>query len=67
MEVEYPDELGRPLLRSGISDEVWRLKDTDPESFKARVKAYFALCYPGWRVVRAQYPDIFLQDDRSET
>jgi hypothetical protein len=66
MEVKYPDEYGRPLLQSRIADHVWRIKDKDPEEFKARVKAYFALAYPGWRVVRAQYPAIFLQEERRQ-
>jgi hypothetical protein len=63
-DVEFPDEFGVPLLRSGIADHVWRIKETDPDTFKARVRRYFALAYPGWRVVRAQYPIIFLQDER---
>ncbi|MBB6689938.1 hypothetical protein H7B90_00840 [Cohnella xylanilytica] len=63
-DVEFPDEFGQPLLRSGIADHVWRLKETDPKAFRARVKDYFALCYPGWRVVNAKYPDIYLQDER---
>ncbi|CAM3709294.1 hypothetical protein COLU111180_04300 [Cohnella lubricantis] len=65
-DIEFPDEFGQPLLRSGIADHVWRLKETDPEAFRAKVIAYFALCYPGWRVVRAQYPTIYLQDERGQ-
>jgi len=63
-EVEYPDEFGRPLLRSGVSERIWKLRHTDPEAFKREVREYFARAYPGWTVVRAKYPDIFLRDDR---
>ncbi|WP_271751543.1 hypothetical protein [Cohnella sp. JJ-181] len=63
-DVEYPDEFGRPLLRSGVSDKIWALLKTDKAAFQQEIVRYFALCYPGWTVKRAKYPDIFLQDDR---
>jgi hypothetical protein len=66
-DVEHPDEFGRPLLRSGVSDRIWALLKTDRPAFRAEVKRYFALCYPGWTVVRAQYPIIYLRDDRERS
>lgn len=66
-DVLYPDEFGRPLLRSGVSDRIWALMQTDKPAFQRAVKAYFALAYPGWTVVRAKYPDIFLRDDRERS
>jgi len=66
-EVEFPDEFGRPLLRSGVSDRIWALMKTDKAAFMREVKRYFALTYPGWTVVRAKYPDIFLRDDRERS
>ncbi|GIO13567.1 hypothetical protein J19TS2_31220 [Cohnella xylanilytica] len=63
-DVEHPDEFGRPLLRSGVSDRIWTLLKTDKPAFQQEVRRYFELCYPGWTVVRAKYPDIFLRDDR---
>lgn len=55
---------GQPLLRSMIGDRIWRLMDSDPEGFKREVRDYFARGYPGWSVVRAKYPHIYLRDDR---
>lgn len=63
-EIEHPDEFGRPLVRSGVSDRIWRLKESDTKAFMSEVKRYFALIYPGYTVVRAKYPIIFLRDDR---
>lgn len=55
-----------PLMKSGISEEVWQLMKTDQEQFKQRVKAYFELGYPGWTVTSANYATrtIYLRDDR---
>ncbi|WP_145047895.1 hypothetical protein [Paenibacillus xylanexedens] len=55
---------GQPLLRSMIGDRIWRLMDSDPALFKQEVREYFARGYPGWMVVRAKYPHIYLRDDR---
>lgn len=57
-------EGGPPLMRSGVSKRIWDLLDQDPVAFKAEVVAYFAVAYPGFTVVRAKYPDIYLRDDR---
>lgn len=54
----------KPLTKSGISDRIWRLKDSDPERFKKEVREYFERGYPGFTVVRAKYPNIYLRDDR---
>lgn len=66
-EVQYPDEFGRPLLQSGVGERIWRLKDTDPDAFRREVREYFARGLPGWTVVRAKHPIIFLRDDRRRT
>lgn len=55
---------GQPLLRSMIGDRIWRLMESDPALFKQEVREYFARGYPGWSVVRAKYPHIYLRDDR---
>lgn len=54
------------LMRSSVNERIWELRKTDPEKFKEEVRAYFARAYPGWVVVRAKYPDIFLRDERSK-
>lgn len=38
----------------------------DPEAFQRETRAYFARAYPGWTVVRVQYPIVFLRDDRKQ-
>lgn len=60
-------EGGPPLTRSGVSKRIWDLIDTDPAEFKKEVIAYFASSYPGFTVVRAKYPEIYLRDDRRQT
>ncbi|RJG26673.1 hypothetical protein DQX05_01175 [Paenibacillus thiaminolyticus] len=54
----------QPLMKSMIGNRLWSLKDSDPEAFKREVRAYFERGYPGWTVVRAKYPLIYLRDDR---
>lgn len=54
----------QPYMVSMIGDRIWQLKDTDPEAFKREVRTYFERGYPGWTVVRAKYPFIYLRDDR---
>ncbi|OAB34152.1 hypothetical protein PGLA_24975 [Paenibacillus glacialis] len=54
----------KPLMKSMMGDRIWRLMQTDPEEFKRETRAYFALGYPGWSVVRVKYPIVFLRDDR---
>ncbi len=53
-------------MRSGVSKQIWDLLDKDPVAFKKEVIAYFAVAYPGFTVVRAKYPDIYLRDDRRQ-
>lgn len=52
------------IMKSSISKKIWSLKDKAPEEFKRQVREYFARGYPGWTVIRAQYPFIYLRDDR---
>lgn len=54
----------QPLLRSMIGDRIWRLMESDPAEFKREVREYFERGYPGFTVVRAKYPIIYLRDDR---
>ncbi|GGF82979.1 hypothetical protein GCM10010912_30110 [Paenibacillus albidus] len=56
--------LGERIWVSMISDRIWALKEQDPEAFKQAVKEHFALGQPGFTVIRAKYPHIFIQDDR---
>lgn len=60
-------EGGLPLMKSGVSKRIWALLDKDPVTFKSEIIAYFAVAYPGFTVVRAKYPYIFLRDDRRRT
>ena len=61
------DEItGKPFLRSMIGNRIWALFDSDPAAFKREVREYFARGYPGWTVVRAKYPYIFLRDNRGQ-
>lgn len=52
-------------IQSMIGDRIWKLKDTDQKEFIREVKAYFALGMPGYVVVRAKYPHIFIKKDRN--
>jgi len=63
------DEFGKPLTRSGVSEELWMLYHTDQEKFKREVQAYFSLGYPDYTVVKASYKDrtIWLRDDRGRS
>ncbi|GAA0390223.1 hypothetical protein GCM10008933_21410 [Paenibacillus motobuensis] len=54
----------KPLLRSMMGKQIWKLMRTDEEKFKRETRAYFALRYPGWTVVKVKYPIVFLRDDR---
>lgn len=65
--MEHDDSItGQPLLRSMIGDRIWTLMDADPARFKQEVRTYFERGYPGWTVVRAKYPHIYLRDDRGK-
>lgn len=57
--------MGERIWTSMISERLWALRSSDPESFKAEVKEYFARGHPGFTVVRAKYPHIYIQDDRN--
>ncbi|AFC32170.1 hypothetical protein PM3016_5470 [Paenibacillus mucilaginosus 3016] len=56
-----------PLMKSMIHQSLWALMESDPARFKQEVKSYFARTYPGFIVVRAKYPLIYLRDDRRRT
>jgi hypothetical protein len=55
-----------PLTQSGIAEHVWAFYHTDQAEFMKLVTEYFALGYPGWRVVKANYKRriIWIRDDR---
>ena len=58
--------LDHKLMKSSVSDRIWELYKTDPEAFKKAVTEYFALGYPGFKVVRADPNErlIYLRDER---
>ncbi|ASA26338.1 hypothetical protein B9T62_15135 [Paenibacillus donghaensis] len=56
--------MGERIWRSMISERVWALKRADEEAFKQAVREHFALGRPGFRVLRAAYPYIYIQDER---
>jgi hypothetical protein len=54
----------KPLLKSMMGAQIWKLMQPSPEEFKRETIAYFEKGYPGWTVVRVKYPFVFLRDDR---
>ncbi|QGQ95839.1 hypothetical protein EHS13_13605 [Paenibacillus psychroresistens] len=54
------------LLQSMIGDRIWRLRDTNQAEFINEVRRYFALGLPGYKVVRAKYPIIYLKKENSD-
>lgn len=60
------DKDGRVLCQSGVGKQIWALYETDKEAFQREVLAYFAIAFPGWKVVRADYKNriIWIRDDR---
>ncbi|KZS45733.1 hypothetical protein AWU65_07305 [Paenibacillus glucanolyticus] len=54
----------KPLMRSMMGEQIWKLMRTDPEAFKRETRDYFARGYPGWTVTKVKYPIVFLRDDR---
>ena len=53
-------------MKSMMGAQIWKLMQSDPEGFKIETRAYFALTYPGWSVVRVKYPLVYLRDDRKQ-
>jgi hypothetical protein len=53
-----------PLMQSGVSKEIWSLQNGSPEIFAEQITSYFSKAYPGFTVVRAVYPTVYLRDDR---
>lgn len=56
--------LGEWIWKSMISERLWALRTVDEAAFKKAVRAYYAIAHPGFRVVRAAYPFIYIQDER---
>lgn len=56
--------LGERIWKSMISERLWALRTVDEAAFKKAVRAYYAIAHPGFRVVRAAYPFIYIQDER---
>lgn len=56
----------KPLLQSAISNEVWSIYETDRKAFTARVREYFRLGYPGYKIVKVDLNTriIYLKDER---
>ncbi|KUP22374.1 hypothetical protein AWJ19_27535 [Paenibacillus sp. DMB5] len=57
--------MGERIWKSMIAEHVWQLRSSDPDAFKEAVKAHFARGHPGFTVIRAKYPHIYIQDDRA--
>lgn len=56
----------KPLTQSLVSDRIWSLAGEDLDEFKAEVKRYFAIAYPGFTPVDFNFEKriIWLRDDR---
>jgi len=44
----------------GVSKDIWSLIQSDPNEFKRKVREHVKLCYPGYKVLKARHPDIYL-------
>ncbi|ULO08911.1 hypothetical protein H1230_09120 [Paenibacillus sp. 19GGS1-52] len=55
---------GRPLMQSLIGPRIMDLLGTDLEAFEQEAIDYFALGYPGFRIVRFDHPVFYLKDER---
>ncbi|MBY9081043.1 hypothetical protein KIH86_23095 [Paenibacillus sp. HN-1] len=60
------NEFGGRVWTSMIGEHIWALKERDPEAFKAAVREYFNRGHPGFTVLRAKYPHIYIRDDRGQ-
>lgn len=58
--------MGERIWTSMIGEHIWALKEHDPEAFKTAVKEYFNRGHPGFTVIRAKYPHIYIRDDRGQ-
>ncbi len=56
--------MGERIWMSMISERLWALRPVDEEAFKTAVREYYAIAHPGFRVIRAAYPHIYIQDER---
>ncbi|MNC43298.1 hypothetical protein MKX34_17385 [Paenibacillus sp. FSL R5-0636] len=56
--------MGERIWKSMISERLWALRSEGDEAFKQAVRAYYAIAHPGYRVIRAAYPYIYIQDER---
>ncbi|MNW46237.1 hypothetical protein D3C74_235200 [compost metagenome] len=63
--VEMSELLGLPLLKSAVGEHIWDLqRQGQPQAFQQKLVEYFSKGYPGWSVVRFEYPTVYLRDDR---
>ena len=44
----------------GVSVGIWNLMQNDPDEFKRKVREHVSLCYPGYKILKARRPDIYL-------
>lgn len=58
------DWIGGPLLKSSVGDSIWQLRSQNEKLFRQSLIDYFSLGYPGWSIVKVEYPLIYLRDDR---
>lgn len=52
-------------LKFLIREEWWQIRKTDPDRFKSMVREYVGRGYPGWKVINAKYPFVYLQKDEA--
>lgn len=64
---KWQQEDSQNRLVIGVGMHVWSLMQNDPEEFKRRVREHVTLCYPGYKVVKARRPDIYLIKERGES
>jgi len=62
--MDNTETLGKPLTIFGVGDSIWRLAKQDKQEFKRRMEGYVALCMPGYTIVRLEYPNVILRDER---
>ncbi|ETT45746.1 hypothetical protein C162_20471 [Paenibacillus sp. FSL R7-269] len=55
--------LGERIWVSMVGESIWALR-SDEEAFRKAVVEYFARAHPGFKVIRAKHPFIYIQDER---
>ncbi|MDO7908460.1 hypothetical protein Q5741_18835 [Paenibacillus sp. JX-17] len=53
-------------MKSMMGNRIWRLYNSDRAAFKEETLRYFSRGYPGWKVVRIDYPLVYLEDERNK-